>query len=110
MASIRLRDVQVHFKVSAQQHNTLKGAVALRLWRRRDTARVIRALSDINISISSGERVGLIGRNGAGKSTLLKTMAGIYPPQTGEVGTEGHICPLFEFVTGFEMAARPSRR
>lgn len=63
----------------------------------------IDALRDINISISNGERVGLIGLNGAGKSSLLKVMAGIYPPSTGEVETRGHVCPLFEFATGFEM-------
>ncbi|WP_337166038.1 ABC transporter ATP-binding protein [Vibrio fluvialis] len=63
----------------------------------------IDALQGININISSGERVGLIGLNGAGKSTLLKVMAGIYPPSTGEVQTRGHVCPLFEFATGFEM-------
>ena len=32
-------------------------------------------------------------------------MAGIYPPQRGRVKIEGHVCPLFEFVTGFEMEA-----
>ena len=32
-------------------------------------------------------------------------MAGIYPPQRGHVTVEGHVCPLFEFVTGFEMEA-----
>jgi lipopolysaccharide transport system ATP-binding protein len=105
MASIRLRDVDLNFTVSVRQQDTIKGALALRLWRKRESARLIRALSGVSLSIGSGERVGLIGRNGAGKSTLLKTMAGIYPPQGGEVGTEGHICPLFEFVTGFEMEA-----
>jgi len=63
----------------------------------------IDALRDINIHISNGEKVGLIGLNGAGKSTLLKVMAGIYPPSVGEVETRGHVCPLFEFATGFEM-------
>lgn len=65
----------------------------------------MKALQDLTLSIRSGERVGLIGHNGAGKSTLLKVMAGIYPPQRGRITTEGHICPLFEFITGFEMEA-----
>ena len=33
-------------------------------------------LSDINISIAPGDRIGLLGANGAGKSTLIKIMAG----------------------------------
>ncbi|MBF0543022.1 MAG: ABC transporter ATP-binding protein [Candidatus Riflebacteria bacterium] len=61
------------------------------------------ALDKISLKILSGERVGIIGLNGAGKTTLLKTMAGIYPPFSGSVSIKGHVCPLLEFVTGFEM-------
>ena len=39
----------------------------------------------INLSISAGERVALIGRNGSGKSTLLRIMARIFAPSTGLV-------------------------
>lgn len=63
----------------------------------------INALTNVNIEIKSGERVGLIGLNGAGKSTLLKVIAGIYPPTSGTALVRGHVCPLFEFATGFEM-------
>lgn len=62
-----------------------------------------RALSDINLEINQGERVGLIGLNGAGKSTLLKIMAKIYHPTSGSCSVTGRVCPLFEFATGFEM-------
>ena len=34
-------------------------------------------LSGVELSVSSGERVCLIGRNGSGKSTLLKIAAGL---------------------------------
>ncbi|WP_412072189.1 ABC transporter ATP-binding protein [Pseudomonas fluorescens] len=63
----------------------------------------INALSNVNLSITRGERVGLIGLNGAGKSTLLKVMARIYPTTSGSAQTSGHVCPMFEFATGFEM-------
>lgn len=62
-----------------------------------------RALSEINLHISQGERVGLIGLNGAGKSTLLKVMANIYHPTSGSCQVNGRVCPLFELATGFEM-------
>lgn len=61
------------------------------------------ALRNLNLKIGHGERVGLIGLNGAGKSTLLKVMARIYPPTSGAATVRGHICPMFEFATGFEM-------
>ncbi|MBM4255512.1 MAG: ABC transporter ATP-binding protein [Deltaproteobacteria bacterium] len=105
MAQIVLRDVGVDFKVDVEASRTLKSAAA-RLFRpRRSTARVIHALRGVTFSIAAGERVGLIGHNGAGKSTLLKVLARIYPPQHGEVQVSGHVCPLFEFATGFEMEA-----
>jgi ABC-type polysaccharide/polyol phosphate transport system ATPase subunit len=40
---------------------------------------------DINLSISAGERVAVIGRNGSGKSTLLRVMARIFAPSGGVV-------------------------
>lgn len=105
MASIELTHVDLEFRVGAERQETLKSAMSRGFRRRRTVPRVVRALQDMTLSVRSGDRVGLIGHNGAGKSSLLKVMAGIYPPQRGQVVTEGHICPLFEFVTGFEMEA-----
>lgn len=105
MPQINLEQVNLEFKVGAERHDTIKSALRHGLRRRNFEARTVHALKDISMSIRSGERVGLIGHNGAGKSSLLKVMAGIYPPQRGVVSTEGHVCPLFEFVTGFEMEA-----
>ena len=49
----------------------------------------ISALRDANLSIGSGEVVGLIGPNGAGKSTLLNTIAGLLVPRAGRVDFDG---------------------
>jgi lipopolysaccharide transport system ATP-binding protein len=106
MASIRLTGVDLDFHVNVDRTMTLKsGLIRALQGRRNHGTRVIRALQSITLSVGSGERLGLIGANGAGKSTLLKTISGIYPPQRGELQVEGHVCPLFEFATGFEMEA-----
>ena len=45
----------------------------------------IQALKDVNIKISEGEIITLIGANGAGKSTTLMSICGIVPPRSGEI-------------------------
>ena len=105
MPHIELDHVDLEFHVGAERHTTLQSAVWRGLRRQRTEARTVTALKDLSLTIKSGERVGIIGHNGAGKSTLLKVLAGIYPPQRGRVSIDGHVCPLFEFVTGFEMEA-----
>ncbi len=42
-------------------------------------------LSGAELSVSTGERVSLVGRNGSGKSTLLKIAAGLIEPDRGSV-------------------------
>jgi simple sugar transport system ATP-binding protein len=49
----------------------------------------IQALSDVSLTLSPGEVVGLMGDNGAGKSTLVKIVAGNYPPSSGQIAIEG---------------------
>ncbi|MCB0361326.1 MAG: ATP-binding cassette domain-containing protein [Bdellovibrionales bacterium] len=48
-----------------------------------------RLLSEINLSIKSGESLVLIGPSGHGKSVLMKIMAGILKPSSGEVLIDG---------------------
>ncbi len=43
------------------------------------------ALDDVALSVAQGEIRGLLGENGAGKSTLVRIVAGIEPPDSGEV-------------------------
>ena len=45
--------------------------------------------TNIDISLSQGEKVALVGRNGCGKSMLLRMLAGRSRPSTGHVVLEG---------------------
>jgi ABC-2 type transport system ATP-binding protein len=66
---------------------------------------VVRALQNITLDISSGERVALLGHNGAGKTTLLRAMAGIYSPTAGSVIASGRRMPLFDIGLGLDQEA-----
>lgn len=47
------------------------------------------ALSDLNITIKSGERVALVGPSGAGKSSLFSLLLRFYDPDSGSISVDG---------------------
>ena len=46
-------------------------------------------LKNINLTLSPGERLAVVGLNGAGKTTLVKLMVGFYDPTEGRVTYNG---------------------
>ena len=49
----------------------------------------VKALSEVDLDVPSGQVTALCGDNGAGKSVLIKCIAGIYQPDGGEIFWEG---------------------
>jgi len=47
------------------------------------------ALDDVTFACCPGEVHAVVGENGAGKSTLMKILAGVYVPDSGEIGLGG---------------------
>jgi ABC-type polysaccharide/polyol phosphate transport system ATPase subunit len=109
LASIVLEDVTVDFPVYGSHRSWRKdllGGTAGGLIRRDGNNKghvVVRALDDINLEISDGDKLGLIGHNGAGKSTLLRVLAGVYAPSSGDITIAGHVSPLFASAPGLDI-------
>jgi ABC-type sugar transport system ATPase subunit len=49
----------------------------------------VQALTDIDLKVYAGKVTALVGDNGAGKSVTLKTIAGIHPPDGGQIYWKG---------------------
>ncbi|MFI1416696.1 ABC transporter ATP-binding protein [Streptomyces sp. NPDC020731] len=47
----------------------------------------VQALRDVDLTVTPGETIALMGRNGAGKSTLLSALVGLVAPSSGSVRT-----------------------
>jgi ATP-binding cassette subfamily F protein uup len=51
--------------------------------------------SSVNLSITEGDRIGLIGPNGSGKSTLLKIIGGLIDADSGDIFRQRHVRTSF---------------
>lgn len=49
----------------------------------------LRAVDDVTLALSAGERVAILGPNGAGKTTLFNAITGMTPATTGRVVFDG---------------------
>ena len=56
-------------------------------------------LQNINLDISSGEKVAILGPSGCGKSTLLRLIAGLEKPNTGVIKINGQLVSSNNFLT-----------
>ena len=101
---IDIKDVHLNYDLFQYRSNNLKEAV-INLFRKAPqqnlTPSTIAALKGVNLTLSTGDRLGIIGLNGSGKSTLLKVIAGILKPSMGSVLVNGRVQPLIEIGAGF---------
>ena len=49
----------------------------------------VTALENVDLDISAGEVLAIVGDNGAGKSTLIKILTGVYQPTSGTITMNG---------------------
>lgn len=109
MTSISLKNVCVSFPIygagSASLKKTLAASVTGGRFGKETGVNVVEALSNINLELKSGDRLGLLGHNGAGKSTLLRALAGVYEPSAGEFVRYGTVASLIDPSLGIEPDA-----
>ncbi|NIP43278.1 MAG: ATP-binding cassette domain-containing protein [Aliifodinibius sp.] len=99
---IQIENVSVRYRVPKERMRTIK-EVAIRWIRRELGYKDFWALKDVNLSLKSGEIMGVVGHNGAGKSTMLKLVAKILKPTSGRVLVKGKVAPLLGFGAGFHL-------
>jgi lipopolysaccharide transport system ATP-binding protein len=106
-AQIDIEDLSVWFPLYHGSARSLKkmalAAATGRLGRDRLQHVVVRAMRDINLTLTAGDRLGLIGSNGAGKTTLLRVLAGIYEPVAGRISIQGSLNALLDPSLGMNM-------
>lgn len=97
---ISIRDLTKVYRLYNRQIDRLRDGLRLT---RKKCYREHYALNHIDLSISRGESIGIIGTNGSGKSTLLKIITGVLTPTEGNVDIRGRISALLELGAGFNM-------
>jgi ABC-2 type transport system ATP-binding protein/lipopolysaccharide transport system ATP-binding protein len=107
MASIDLNNVSVEFPVYSAVGRSIRAAMLHRIGGRIQEGTepgrlVVRALRNINLSLRSGDRLGLIGPNGAGKSTLLRLLSGVYEPPIGSIRVRGKVSSMLDVMLGID--------
>ncbi len=61
-----------------------------------------KVLEDINLEVSRGEKIGILGLNGAGKSTLIRLISGSEQPTSGKIHREMSISWPLAFSGAFQ--------
>ncbi len=97
-SAIAAHNIEKSFDIVREKQGSLKAAVLS--FRRAPTQKLL-ALSHINLEISHGETVAIIGRNGSGKSTLLRIIGRVYKPSAGTIEVDGRMSTMLDLGAGF---------
>lgn len=103
--AITLENLSKRFELITETPQSVLELLISRLSLRRATParddEYLWAVNDVNLEVTPGQCLGIIGQNGSGKSTLLKLIARILRPTTGRITVRGRVSALLELGTGF---------
>lgn len=110
MARVVLENVSLDFPIYGSTGQSFKRRMAEALVggaieRAGPRVTLVHALSHVDLVLSPGDRLGLVGHNGAGKTTLLRLIAGIYDPTGGRLEVTGRVTPLLDIGHGVDPDA-----
>lgn len=109
-SKIKFSNVDLVFETYQNRGLTLKELFGTLFTKQAPSAKSSKhkALDNVSIEISHGDRIGIVGKNGAGKSSFLKALCRIYEPTSGKIEVIGTIAPLLEIGAGFnpELSGR----
>ena len=100
---INVSDLGIKFKMEKRRRSGALDFFGEKFGNRQRPSGEFWALRHVSFTVERGETIGIIGRNGSGKSTLLRVIAGVYPPDEGQVSVEGEVSTLFGLGTGFNQ-------
>jgi len=108
--SISVSDLTIRFPVYGVDAKSLKKqlarvAVGGRLGDSKARTTNVTALTNLNLELRAGDRLGLIGHNGSGKTTLLRALSGAYEPDEGQIEVCGRIAALLDLNLGLDPSA-----
>jgi lipopolysaccharide transport system ATP-binding protein len=107
--TVSCRDLTLRFPVYGVDAKSLKKSLAKitvggRLGSNHGATEVT-AISNLNLELKAGDRLGLVGHNGSGKTTLLRALSGAYEPDEGTIEVQGHIAALLDLSLGIDPSA-----
>ncbi len=108
--SVSVTDLTLRFPVYGVDAKSLKKNIARvtvggRLGASNTGSTEVTALSNLNLKLRAGDRLGLIGHNGSGKTTLLRALSGAYEPDEGQIEVRGRIAALLDLSLGIDPSA-----
>ena len=98
--AIRVKNLKKKYEVPLKQAGSLLSYFPLPFVPHQ-RSREFWALKGVDLEVTKGKMLGIIGSNGSGKSTLLKIISGIVKPTSGQVEADGLVAALLELGTGF---------
>lgn len=102
---LNCQNVSLHYKIDKYQKDRLRNKVVdsfnnLFSGNSGHQSSQLAVIENLNLVISKGERVGIIGLNGAGKTSLCRLIAGIIHPTSGKINSYGEIRAIFNTSVG----------
>ncbi len=101
-SSLVLREVGVDIPLLGRGDYNLKKRVVSKFTRGSQNVVQIRALDSIDLKLTDGARVALVGSNGSGKTTLLRVLAGTLAPTRGTFRGTGRVSSMLDGNLGID--------